>query len=126
MKRILISMLVALATAAGLFWPLLQSIDTSSTSPPLDPVTITDYQAVYKVSANGRLDAVETITAKFPYGRHGIFRFWDVADGADDGVRHVPEDISVSRDNEDEPVDLLWERGKRFRVAKIGDPDTYV
>ncbi|MGZ5414620.1 MAG: DUF2207 domain-containing protein, partial [Aeromicrobium sp.] len=126
MKRILISSLVGLVTAAGLFWPLLQTLETSSTATSPDPVTISDYQAVYKVDSDGRLDAVETITAEFPFGRHGIFRFWDVADGADPGVRYLPEKIKVSLDNESEPTELLWQKGKRFRVAKIGDADSYV
>ena len=31
------------------------------------------------ISEDGRLDAVETITAEFPSGRHGLFQWWDVA-----------------------------------------------
>lgn len=126
MKRILASTLVALVTAAGLFWPLLQSLGSSSTATSTDPVTITDYQAVYKVDANGRLDAVETISTEFPQGRHGIFRFWDVSDSFDAGVRYLPKNIVVSLDGASEPASLSWETGKRFRVAKIGDPNTYV
>lgn len=126
MKRILVSALVALVTAGGVFWPLLQSIDSSSPVPSVDPVTITDYQADYKVDANGHLDAVETLTTKFPSGSHGIFRFWDVTDAADDSVRYIPEEISVSLDGQAEQTELQWQKGRQFRVAKIGDPDSFV
>ncbi|MEO6471157.1 MAG: DUF2207 domain-containing protein, partial [Aeromicrobium sp.] len=126
MKRILASLVVALVTAVGLFWPLLQALDTSGSATSPDPVTITDYHAVYTIAADGRLDAAETITAEFPYGRHGIFRFWDTADSANSGIRYVPKGIGVSRDGQGEKAALSWEKGKRFRVAKIGDADNYV
>ena len=126
MKRILASTLVALVTAAGLFWPLLQSLDSTSAVSGPDPVVISDYRADYTVDAQGDLDAVETITADFPGTRHGIFRFWDVTDAADDGVHYVPEDISVSLDGRAEQTELQWQKRRRFRVAKIGDPDSFV
>ena len=66
-----------------------------------------DYQAEFRVSDDGRLDAVETITAEFPYGRHGIFRFFDLSDPSDSHVRLEPEDIEVRRDGQpdaDRPV----------------------
>jgi uncharacterized membrane protein YgcG len=72
------------------------------------------------------LHAEERITATFPSGRHGIFRFWDVADTDDPAVRHVPEDIEVRMDGRPAEHELLWAGGARYRVAKIGDPDTYL
>ena len=124
MKRILASTLVALITVAGLFWPLLQSPDSSGTATSTDPVTSTDYRAVYKVDANGRLNAVETISTEFGSGCHGSFRFWDVWDSFDAGVRYVPRSIDVSLDGAGEPSSLWWETGKCFRVGRIGDADT--
>ncbi len=126
MKRILVSALVALITLGGLFWPLAEQFDNSGSSTSPDPVTITNYRADYAISADGGLEAVETITAEFPYGRHGIFRFWDLTDRSDKRVRYVPKKIAVTLDGSKEPSSLSWETGKRYRVAKIGDPDRYV
>ena len=91
-----------------------------------DPVSITSYRADLVVHEDGRLDAVETLTTEFPIGRHGIFRFWDVSDPSDSHVRYVPEDIEVTLDGHDVPVEYLWQKGRRYRVAKIGDPDRFV
>ncbi len=70
------------------------------------------------------MTAVETITAEFPGGRHGIFRYWDVANQNNPRVRQKPEITSVLLDGDPVPYQMLWEDGERFRVAKIGDPDS--
>ena len=69
---------------------------------------------------------METITAEFPGGRHGIFRFWDTTNQNHPYVRQVPDITSVKLDGEPAPYRMLWMDGKRFRVAKIGDPDEYL
>ena len=67
----------------------------------------------------------ETITVDFPgYGKHGIFRFWDIIDDNSPHARRTPEDISVTRDGSDEPFELSWEDHHRQRVAKIGSAST--
>lgn len=38
----------------------------------------------------------------------------------------MPQNINVSLDGASEPASLSWETGKRFRVAKIGDPNAFV
>ena len=91
-----------------------------------DPVVFSNYKADFVVSADGRLDAVETITGEFPSSRHGIFRYWDVANQNSPRVRQKPEITSVLLDGEIVPYQMLWEDGERFRVAKIGDPDRYL
>ncbi len=68
-----------------------------------DPVVITDYVVDYTVNADGRLDAVETITGDFPSGRHGIFRYWDVANQNSPRVRQVPDITSILMDGEPVP-----------------------
>ena len=62
----------------GLFWPLVFT-GTSPAGSTSDPVYFSEYKADYVVAADGKLDAVETITAEFPGGKHGIFEFWDIA-----------------------------------------------
>ncbi|HNP59025.1 MAG TPA: DUF2207 domain-containing protein [Gordonia sp. (in: high G+C Gram-positive bacteria)] len=124
-RRVFLSFIVALLTAIGLCLPI-SLLTSSSGSGSADPVRILDYQAQYRVDRDGKLHAVETLTTEFPLGRHGIFRYWDVADSSDPHVRYVPKDIRVSLDGHSEPFTLLWERGKRFRVAKIGSADRYV
>lgn len=91
-----------------------------------DPVTITSYAAQYDVTQDGTLRARETITGTFPWGRHGIFRYWDLADAANDGVRYPPKDVSFRLDGQPVPVSRFWEQGRRFRVAQIGDPNSYL
>jgi len=121
-----ITVLAVLLTAVGLMWPLLAGlVDTSQDAGP-DPVSITEYAADFTVDEDGRLTATEEITAEFPPGRHGIFRFWDLRDPSDSNVRLVPEDIEVELDDGPVPTDLMWQVGRRYRVAKIGDPDSFV
>ncbi len=117
--------ILAVVLGAGLLlWPWVDAVapDDGGTEPEL--VRITDYRAEFAVDRAGRLRATETITATFPPDRHGIFRFWDVADRGDEHVRHVPEDIQVTRDGRPEPTSLSWQTGHTVRVARIGDADT--
>ncbi|MGV0803517.1 DUF2207 domain-containing protein, partial [Mycolicibacterium elephantis] len=65
-----------------------------------DPVVISEYRANFAVTADGRLDAAETITAEFPSGRHGLFRYWDVANPNVAGVRQRPQITSILLDGE--------------------------
>lgn len=124
MKRILMSVVVLLLTLIGLFFPML-TFNTGSGSVGTDPVVVTDYRAEVDVSKEGVLTATETVTAEFPYGRHGIFRFWDISDTGNPGARYQPRDISITMDNARVPYALSWEQN-RYRVAKIGNPDSYV
>nr|WP_207384032.1 DUF2207 domain-containing protein [Mycolicibacterium komanii] len=109
--------------AFGVLWPVIFTGGDSDAAPAADPVVITDYDADFVVGADGRLEAVETITASFPGGRHGIFRYWDVTNRNDVHVRQIPEIESISLNGKSVPYQMRWENGQRFRVAKIGDPD---
>ncbi len=125
--RVVGASVVALVTAAGLLWPVAWAwLETLATSEASDPVSITAYDATYAVDADGRLLATEQIEASFPSGRHGIFRYWDLADPADPSVRYEPTIVSVTRDGQPEPYELSWSGGYRFLVAKVGDADTYL
>ena len=77
-----------LVMAALLLFPVLGGLVANGSGSGVDPVTITHYEADYAVDADGTLRATETITADFPSGRHGIFRYWDLADLADRTVRY--------------------------------------
>ena len=109
----------------GLLWPLVFDGE-SKASDVEDPVVFSNYKADFVVNSDGQLDAVETITAEFPSGRHGIFRYWDVANQNSPRVRQKPEITSILLDGNPAPYQMLWEDGERFRVAKIGDPDQYL
>jgi hypothetical protein len=114
-----------LLTVVGLLWPLVLT-GASSGGTLSDPVTFSSMRADFTVDADGVLQATETITAEFPSGRHGIFRYWDVANQNDSHVRQNPEVEEISLDGEPVPYEFLWKNGRRFLVAKIGDPDSYV
>ncbi len=121
---VLVRIGLMLVAAVGLLWPIaLNAFDSAGGAPATDPVTITDYDATFDVAQDGTLTAVEDITAEFPAGRHGIFRYWDLADQADPGVRYLPEITSITQDGAEATYDTSWESGRRFLVAKIGDPD---
>ncbi len=112
-----------LVAAVLLLWPVIGAVLPAEGDTEPELVRITDYRADFTVRADGRLDATETITATFPPGRHGIFRFWDLTDQGDPHVRLVPRSIEVTRDGSEEPFDLQWASGTRERVAKIGSAD---
>jgi hypothetical protein len=83
---------------------------SGTVSEPNEETSITNYVADFNVAKNGDMDVTETITVNFPvYGKHGIFRFWDIVDDNDSHARRIPEDISVTRDGQSEPVELSWE-----------------
>ncbi|HJR90472.1 MAG TPA: DUF2207 domain-containing protein [Aeromicrobium sp.] len=126
MRRTAVRVGMLVAALAVLFIPVLAAFVPSSSSTTPDPVTITSYDAHYSVDSNGVLSGTETIVGDFPYGRHGIFRYWDVQDAGDKHVRLRPQDLTVTRDGSPEPYQLLWEQGRRFRVAKIGSADTFL
>lgn len=122
MRRLLPWSITLLLIAAGLLWPLL--FDGGSGGGTVDdPMVIRDYRAEFNVADDGELTAVETITGEFPSGRHGIFRYWDVANPNSPRIRQRPVVESVTRDGAAEPHEMLWENGERFRVAKIGSAD---
>src|ERR1700754_377304 len=106
----------------GLLWPLVIQ-GGSEASDVQDPVVFSNYKADLVVNRDGRLDAVEKITAEIPSGRHGIFQWWDISNQNNPGLRQKPEVNSILLDGEPVPYQMMWEGGERFRVAKIGDPD---
>lgn len=123
MRRTALRIAALIGAAALLLFPVVASVSTGQSSTAPDPVTITSYDATYDVSRDGVLTGTETIVADFPFGRHGIFRYWDLKDAGDPHVRLKPSQFKVTRDGESEPYTMLWEQGRRFRVAKIGSAD---
>lgn len=91
-----------------------------------DPVRISDYRASFTFDDSGNLSARELITADFPDSRHGIFRYFDTSVAGMPQARLIPTDLRITMDDAPVPVEYSWESGRRYRVAKIGDPDTYV
>ena len=107
--------------AFGMLWPVVFAAARPGT--PADPVVISDLYAD-SIDGAGDMTAVETITTQFySTDRHGIFRYWDVANQNDSHARQKPDVTSILLDGQPVPYQMLWEDGKRFRVAKIGDPD---
>lgn len=124
MRRILASLGVFAVLAAVLLIPALFYDSGGEMESVYEPTTITKYEADFTVDADGGMDAVETLTVDFPVSdRHGIFRFFDRVDASEPDVRHVVEDVEVTMDGDDVPVDQYVEDG-RYDVLKIGDPDS--
>ena len=126
MNRFALRVIVLAVAAALVVLPVIAGVGSDDASTAPDPVRITDYRADFVVTSDGTLAAKETLTTDFPSGRHGIFRFWDLADPRDPHVRLEPQKVAVELDGRAVPFDLLWEQGRRLRVAKIGDPDATV
>ena len=98
MARLVLRLVTAVILAGLLLVPALATMGGSSSTAVADPVTITSYRATYDVDEDGTLHASETITADFPWGRHGIFRYWDRSDQGDHTVRHHPKDVRIRLD----------------------------
>lgn len=64
MKRVLMSLGVAVLALIGLAAPLIQFSDDAD--PTVDPVTISDYRADYRIAHDGELTARESISTLFP------------------------------------------------------------
>ena len=121
MKRLAVTLAGLVVLAIAVLWPAFQY---SSGGPgATETTTITRYLADFTVAANGDLTATETLTVEFPYGKHGIFRFFDRADPSSPHARRDPHDISVTMDGAPEPFALSTKSGGRYVVARIGDPN---
>jgi uncharacterized membrane protein YgcG len=115
-----LAVVAALACIPALFWNVSFSSEDS-----YEETTIRQYDAEFTVGADGRMDVTETLTVDFPaYGKHGIFRFWDVSDENAPTLRRAPEDITVTRDGQPEEWEQLSESRGRYVVAKIGSAST--
>ncbi len=124
MKRV-VGTAIALGVIALLLCIPVLFYGNGEVEPNFEDTTITNYVADFDVAENGDLDVTETLTVDFPgYGKHGIFRFWDIVDDNAPNARRTPEDITVTRDGRAEPFELSNEDHGRFRVAKIGDANT--
>ncbi len=107
-----------------MFWPAVNFFSTTDETPEF--ARITDYRATFDVDADGTMRAHETLTVDLPLGRHGIFRFFDIADANSPHVRYVPKDIVVTRDGRSDGVAILHQGEGRFVVARIGEADTTI
>ncbi len=114
-----------LAVVLLMFLPLL-GIPSDDLDPSTETSRITSYDAKFVVDDQGTLHATETLTVEFPIERHGIYRFFDLADPVDDHVLFIPHDISVTRDGKADQLSLSHRDRGRYVVARIGDPDRTV
>ncbi|WP_203336239.1 DUF2207 family protein [Nocardioides limicola] len=127
--RVALGMLVGYAVTLTVLGVLLLAIPLgialvpSDDTPRHDPAQIRSLSAQFHLSDTGELRAHETLAVDLPGGRRGIFWWWDVTDTTDPQVRHRPKLDSVRRNGNKEQVKLSWEKGRQFRVARIGDPE---
>lgn len=121
MKRWLAWGIGLLVLLVLVFFPAMLGAGTASVVP--DPARITDYRARFVVDEDGDLHATETLRVELPFGKHGIFRFFDTRDQYDAGARLVPEHLRVTRDGQREPYEVMREENGRIRDVRIGSPD---
>lgn len=125
MRRVVITLAALAAFVVAVLLPALTSDSSASSSP--ETTTITRYLADFTVTANGDLEARETLTVHFPDpGSHGIYRFFDQHDASAARTLRIPHDITVTRDGHPEQVDLSTRSHGRFLVARIGRPDVTI
>ncbi|ORU98089.1 hypothetical protein AWC04_18205, partial [Mycolicibacterium fallax] len=125
MSRLVVGLILGCTIASGVLWPLALALDSkTSESAAEDPVVLTDYRGDFRVEGDGTLLATETITAQFPAfpARHGLFRYWDIGNPNDTRLRHEPRIESITVDGAPAQHEDFYEKGRRFLVAKIGDP----
>lgn len=129
MKRLVGTIIALLLVAFVVFIPAMLWGENLEDEGPVDePTSITSYVAVFDIDDEGDMSVVETLTVDFPVSdRHGIFRFFDKSDPNALNARRIPHDISVTMDGGDVPVQINEnERGGRYVLARIGDPDSTV
>ncbi|MGL4172952.1 MAG: DUF2207 domain-containing protein [Actinomycetota bacterium] len=97
--------------------------ESSSVAQSAEETSITSYEAIFEVSADGELSVVEKLDVNFPAsGKRGIFRFFDVRDPNESGARRTPRGIAVTRDGEPDELDITQRDNDRYWVARIGSP----
>ncbi len=116
-RGIALVLLAGLVLFPAITWPSLSGVER-------DTARITGYDAEFVVAEDGRVTVTETLGVNFPDYKHGIFRFFDVQDPSDSHVRLIPRDITVTRDGQPEPFEILREGKGRFRNVKIGSAGT--
>jgi hypothetical protein len=129
MKRLVLTVISLMVLALLLLFPtIIYGYDDDTEGPAeSDPTTIRLYDAEFDVDENGDLEVTETLTVHFPGGdKHGIFRFWDIEDDNAPDSRRIPHDVTVTMDGGDVPVEMSRQLGGQYRVARIGDPDSFV
>ncbi len=127
MKKLFVAMVLVSLSGLGLLWPLLQGNGSSSATSAIDwQSEINDYAATYRVAADGRIAATEVLTVSLGANRHGIFRFFSVADPTDPHARMVPTITGITLDDRPVPVSYEWRDHRRFYVARVGDPNVTV
>jgi hypothetical protein len=123
-KRVVVATLGLAVLVVAVVFPA-WAFDAGSVEEVYEPTTITDYSATFDVAGDGSMRVVETIVvAVSTSDRHGIFRFFDVADPHAPELRRAPRDVSVRQDGLPAEVEELSEDYGRYEVLKIGDPDT--
>ena len=95
-RRIIWTTVLCALSAIGLLWPaIFAHIDSSAADVDRQSV-ITDYTAHYRVDADGRMYASEQLTIDMAAGKHGIFRFFPIADRTDPHARTIPTVTNVT------------------------------
>ena len=127
MKRVVVTVIAAVALAVLSVLPATGIQSDSSTASGAEDTTITRYDADFQVAANGDMAVTETLTVDFPgVGKHGIFRFFDRHDPSAPRALRTPHDISVTMDGHPEPFEISHQSHDRYVVARIGDPNVTI
>jgi len=125
-RRIIWTTVLCALSAIGLLWPAIFAHLDSSAGDVDRQSVITDYTAHYRVDADGRMYASEQLTIDMAAGKHGIFRFFPIADRTDPHARTIPTVTKVTVDGQPGEVGYEWRNNGAFYVARIGNPNVTV
>ncbi|PQM46297.1 hypothetical protein C1Y40_03527 [Mycobacterium talmoniae] len=127
LPRLAISLVLIALSALGLLWPLLLQSHSAKGGPLTEsPSTITNFDATYRVTADGKLTATETLTVEMTADQHGIFRFFPVADPTDPHARMDPHDVHVTMDGQFVREETESRDNGTISVVRIGDENKLV
>jgi len=110
----LLRLVVVASVAALAFLPPLSILAKTT-----DSASIDSFRVKMNLAADGTLISRETLDVQMPFGKHGIFRIFDLKDPRRRGIDHPVSSVEITRDGQTES--WVWEKeSSRSRTAKVG------
>ena len=111
-RRVIRWLILLALIAIAVLWPLVFAGSSSAAGPFDDPVMFSEYRPTSMSTATATSTPPETIPREFPSGRHGLFRYWDIANPNSPRVRQQPEITSILHGRQSNPLPVA-QRNRR-------------